>query len=103
MSGFLDPAKHGAVDLGNDVMYSWSRCDFPDDVHHVHTIDCLWVWHKCTQALDPENWMGVGWHPAGVGAHTLIQVEPLTITASVYWPACCGMHGFITDGAYQPV
>jgi hypothetical protein len=42
------------------------------------------------------------WAPAGVGAHTLVQKEPFTISPSVYWPYCCGMHGFITDGVYRP-
>ncbi|WP_019137641.1 hypothetical protein [Cellulomonas massiliensis] len=43
------------------------------------------------------------WMPAGVGAHDLIQREQLYIEASVYWPDCCGMHGFIRDGRWHPV
>lgn len=97
-----------AVDLGGGVAYSWT-CHDPEGnegVGHVHTIDCLWVWHDCGQILGPDTiapGAEFGWRPAGVRAHTLVQIDPLTITASVYWPDCCGMHGFITNGAYTAV
>jgi len=67
---------------------------------------CLWVWHDCDLILGPESiapGARFGWRPSGVAAHTLVQVEPLTITASVYWPDCCGKHGFITNGSYADV
>lgn len=94
---------HEAVDLGGGVAYTWSRCGGAD---HPHTIDCLWVWHDCGLILGPTSEAPgetFGWRPAGVGAHTLVQADPLTITASVYWPDCCGMHGFITEGQYVAV
>lgn len=103
----LDPWKHGAVELGAGVAYSWSRCE--EGAHHPgqpHTIDCLWVWHDCAQVLGPETVQPgdrFGWRPSGVGLHTLVQPDPLTITASVYWPDCCGLHGFITNGRWQQV
>lgn len=103
----LNPWVHDAVDLGHGVAYSWSRCgqgaQHPDQ---PHTIDCLWVWHNCQQRLGADTVAPgdtFGWRPSGVSAHTLVSIDPLTITASVYWPECCGMHGFITDGRYHPV
>lgn len=100
-----------STDLGNGVAYNWACFDPEGDndqglnwSNHHHTIDCLMVWHDCGQTLGPETVAPgdrFGWRPTGVRAHTLVQVEPLTITASVYWPDCCGKHGFITDGAYR--
>jgi len=73
------------------------------DLDHEHVIECLWVWHDCDQVLGAESiapGSTFGWRPAGVGAHDLISVEPLHIEASVYWPECCGMHGWIRDGQW---
>jgi hypothetical protein len=99
------------------VAYSWSRCPSQKDwigtkaepdPEHRHSIECLWVWHDCDGLYGPrtaDEFRGqrVGWGPAGVGAHTLVHRDPLTITASVYWPDCCGLHGFITDGRWLGV
>lgn len=85
--------------LGEKVAYSWT-CG----KDHDHVIECLWVWHDCDLNLRPvdDHWTSIytGWRPAGVGMHDLITVEPLHIEASVYWPSCCGMHGWIRDGAW---
>lgn len=99
-----------ATALSVDVVYSWTCFDPEGDndqglppSDHVHDITCLWVWHDCGQILGPDSVAPgerFGWRPSGVAAHTLVQIDPLTITASVYWPDCCGMHGFITDGRY---
>lgn len=87
--------------LGDKVAYSWT-CDLLID--HEHTIECLWVWHDCDLNLNPVpiHWTHryKGWQPTGVAAHDLISVDPLHIEASVYWPACCGMHGWIRDGKW---
>lgn len=93
----------GAVAVDEKVAYSWGRCEHVEDVAHIHTIDCLWVWHDCDQTLGAETvapGQRFGWRPAGVSAHTLISIEPLHLEASVYWPDCCGMHGFIRDGRW---
>lgn len=90
--------------LGDKVAYQW-RCTHIDPKEHE--IECLWIWHKCDMHLDPNSedlnkrtWLSIGWQPTGVALHDLIQVEPLHIEASVYWPACCGMHGFIRNGIW---
>lgn len=91
-----------AIDLGGGVAASWT-CG--DDAHG-HTIECLWIWHDCGEILGQDSiapGARFGWRPGGVRAHTLVRTDPLTITASVYWPDCCGMHGFITDGRYLAV
>ena len=94
--------------LGDRVAYSWT-CG---DSAHDHGIECLWVWHDCTLELDPEQIensrklgvpVSLGWRPSGVGAHDLVSSAPLHIEPSLYWPACCGMHGFIRDGKWISV
>lgn len=52
------------------------------------------VWHWCTGAQPDPRWDG-----AFISNHTIVQREPLTITASL---ACrdCSWHGFITDGKW---
>lgn len=93
------PAKVHPV--GERVAYSWA-CEHTDPAEHV--IRCLLVWHDCDHSLDearrnspayPE-----GWKMTGVNAHDLIAAEPLHIEASVYWPGCCGLHGFIRNGEW---
>lgn len=91
--------------LGDKVAYSWT-CN-QEDVDHAHTIECLWVWHDCDLSVDPlpkerAHWTYLykGWKPTGVGKHDLISIDPLHIEASVYWPGCCGMHGWIRDGVW---
>jgi hypothetical protein len=87
--------------LGEKVAYSWvCDPDTRDDATHEHGIRCLWVWHDCDQNLDPVNTHGVGWKPTGVNAHTFHAADPLHIEASVYWPSCCGLHGWIRDGKW---
>lgn len=101
------PIAGGATDLGGGVAYDWARCNRGDDhPGEQHTIHCLYVWHDCPKILGPETVAPgdtFGWRATGVGLHTLVQESPLTITASVYWPECCGLHGFITDGAWRSV
>ena len=95
--------------LGDDekVAYSWSSlAGVPDE---PKIIDHLLVWHDCDHSVmlanpevtHPETIRPfIGWHPTGVGAHDLITADPLHIEASVYWPSCCGMHGWIRGGAW---
>ncbi|MGV8973627.1 MAG: hypothetical protein ACOH10_15010 [Rhodoglobus sp.] len=68
----------------------------------------LYVWHWC----DHHLWAGRDhydahreeypdcWSPGGVGAHDLISTDPLHLEPSVYWPDCCGMHGWVRDGRW---
>lgn len=89
--------------LGDRVAYTWN-CG---DDEHDHRIDCLWIWHDCTMELNPERAErarqtdeSIGWGPSGVGTHELISTSPLHIEASIYWPYCCGLHGWIRSGKW---
>lgn len=92
--------------LSDKVAYSWT-CQEQNDSIHSHSINCLWIWHDCDRNLDPpgDHWTDIytGWKPTGVGLHDLISSDPLHIEASIYWPKCCGMHGWIRDGKYIDV
>lgn len=92
--------------LSEDVAYSWT-CGLKDDPDHTHVIECLWVWHDCDLNLNPvpDHWTHryKGWQPTNVSLHDLISVDPLHIEASVYWTACCGMHGWIREGKWVSV
>ena len=100
------PIVLDSIDGTNKVAYSWTSLPGVDD--EPKTINHLLVWHDC----DKNRWRDdstktqslidsyMGWRPAGVGLHDLITAEPLHIEASVYWPSCCGMHGWIRDGAW---
>lgn len=92
------------TDIGPGVAYSFARCQ--DDLHHIHRLECIWVWHDCDQILGEGTvapGARFGWRPSGVEGHTLESIDPLTLSPSVYWPECCGKHGFITNGAYYDV
>lgn len=95
---FMDRESE-VFDLGEKTGYSWTCGQ-----KHDHVITCLWVWHYCDLNLrpPPDHWTTtyIGWNPTGVGLHDLIAQDPLHIEASVYWPACCGMHGWIRDGKW---
>ena len=100
-----DEPPTDSVRASDLVAFNWGRCEADAPATHEHTIECLWVWHDCAQILGPESvapGVRFGWRPAGVGLHTLVHRDPLTITASVYWPDCCGLHGFVTNGVWIP-
>lgn len=70
------------------------------------------IWHWCTKegwwaraqregwTPDPES-MRPAWLPAGCEGHDLISVSPLHLEPSVYWPDCCGLHGWIRDDVWM--
>lgn len=101
-TGLVPPA--GAVLLGrSDIAYEWDGAAV-----EPYTIFDLLIWHDCqhrysiAEGSAPQfDGMRVGWSPTGVAKHDLVQVEPLTLGGSVYWPHCCGLHGFITEGVWH--
>ena len=69
----------------------------PQDAFH------LLVWHDCRYVLPQDSVAPgefYGWRASGTALHTVITPDPLTVIASLYWPDCCGLHGFITQGAW---
>lgn len=88
----------GPISLGSDLVWAaW----LPEDTDHPH------LWHWC----DRSKWLADGrtmdvepiWALAGTGAHDLVSRDPLTLSPSVYWPDCCGVHGFVTAGVWRSV
>ena len=57
------------------------------------------LWHDCE--------VQGGWVASSHPNHTRHDeprcLDKLTLRASVIWPDCCGMHGFITDGVWVGV
>lgn len=106
----IDHEIEATVLPGSDdrVAYTWAS-----NSHDPKTINDLLVIHKCDMSLSGYSqpaWTDehgyeardafAGWQATGVGAHDLISVDPLHIEASVYWPSCCGIHGYIRDGKW---
>lgn len=101
----LAPNAHAEIEVtilegsAGKVAYAWNA-----SAAAPFTIDDLLVLHECDNHL--SGWTGEdlaafsGWQMTGVGAHDLISVSPLHIEASVYWPSCCGLHGWIRDGRW---
>lgn len=83
--GPLVAYQTGIVGYGHELLV-WHWCD-----HH------LWTGRSGFDA-DPDSYRM--WTPAAVGAHDLISLDPLHLEPSVYWPDCCGLHGFIRGGVW---
>lgn len=77
-----------AVDAGHDTYYRITPFD--------PTVTGILIWHWC-EVPDP----GPRWMAAGVAHHTLISLEPLHLEPSLLW-ACCGKHGYIRNGRWEP-
>lgn len=95
------PITVQSIEGSDRIAYSWGRfASQPEDA--PLTIRNLLLWHDCTQSVGKADADRPGWAPWGAGLHTLVAVEPLHIEASVFYPACCGMHGFIRAGRWVP-
>lgn len=95
-----------ATDLGSGVWLSWNS--------KFNVDDQPMLWHWCnrsiyiaardkgaeSEARRLDWWYTPVWVPTGVGAHTLVQREPLTLNPSVFWRDCCGLHGWIQNGKW---
>ena len=53
--------------------------------------------HVCTHSDGTPRWE---WR--GTQLHTLVCREPLHLEASIGWTDCCGRHGFIRGGKWEP-
>lgn len=81
----FNPSSH----LGHGGLVIWHWCD-----HH------LWAGREHYDTHREEYYF---WVPTGVGAHQLVSSEPLHLEPSLYWPDCCGLHGFIRTGTWFSV
>lgn len=59
----------------------------------------VWVWHWHR----PPNGQPERWELAACGLHTVVQVEPLTLTASLACYDGCPSHGFLENGQWRAV
>jgi hypothetical protein len=58
-------------------------------------------WHWCDgEANQREDFPG-RWIGARCSLHTVVQVEPLTLSPSLLCNDC-GWHGFLVDGVWRP-
>lgn len=97
-----------AIRLG-PVAYQWTPEGHPwhlehDGPCHMDVVH-LMVWHDCDELLglsSVEPGARFGWRPGRVLAHQVATPEPLTLSGSILWPECCGLHGWITDGSWVP-
>lgn len=96
------PPDERAIKLSDELYASW----FTDGAGNEESHPILWHWcipkdeagaSHCRKGLPPH------WCPWGTRAHTVVSKDPLTLSPSVYWPGCCGMHGFVTEGCYRGV
>ncbi len=58
----------------------------------------VWLAHVCTY----KNTVSPRWFWAGTGRHQLISLDPLHLEPSIGWTDCCGRHGFIRNGKWEP-
>lgn len=83
----------GMTKLTDDIFYGWLS-------HEINPT--FWHWCKALEDVPPERKVYAGcWVAAGTSAHTLVAREPLHLEPSLLW-RCCGIHGFVRDGAWIP-
>lgn len=56
------------------------------------------IWHLCP--------VEDGWVATAIPLHTVPSgtddLEHLTVRNSLAWSDCCGLHGYLTDGRWEP-
>lgn len=58
----------------------------------------VWLAHVCTNRGNTSpRWM---WQIASV--HRVVSLDPLHLEPSIAWTDCCGRHGFIRGGKWEP-
>lgn len=93
-----DEVPDGATRVGDLVAWQWMDFGYGERVYVWHWCDHhLWAGRLAYDAA-PDDFRF--WVPSGTAAHTLVSTEPLHLEPSVYWPDCCGLHGFIRSGAW---
>lgn len=102
----------GMVLAGPRVAYEWIEGE--PAPHHAGVAPagrCLQVWHWCDHSVwrakavaegraVVEDLLSPRWSPSAASLHDLIAADPLHLEPSVYWPSCCGLHGWIRTGVW---
>lgn len=52
------------------------------------------IWHWCTAAGD--------WTPTTIPPPGIATAQPLTLTETLDWTACCGLQGRVRGGRWAP-
>lgn len=96
---YVPELPRGAELLGHERIAAQWFCE----TEHTHTIECLWIWHWCTQILGPDAEAPgeeFGWRPSGVRLHDLVSIDPLELSPSLLFTGCCEMHGWVQRGVW---
>jgi hypothetical protein len=59
------------------------------------------IWHWCDHSIDGQS--EPEWRANRLKRHTIITVSPLTLSPSVWFDDCCGLHGWVRDGVWIDV
>lgn len=90
------PPRPGAIRITDDLYVTWPT-DEPGPL----------LWHWCDRSVWKQKpdvnleHCTPKWTPTGVQKHELISKDPLHLEPSVYWPGCCGMHGWVRNGRWE--
>lgn len=83
-----------AIDCGG-VWVSW------DSAFNQPGEPLIWHWCSMENRRGDEHPIKPYWAASGVGKHTLVSRDPLHLEPSIYWPDCCGLHGFLRNGHWE--
>lgn len=71
-------------------------------LEYVEKSGKFYIWHWCTNAGD--GGVHPRWVKMGTGNHVVyVGPEGSSLTPSVHFNECCGLHGWITLGQWQNV
>lgn len=98
--------------LARDPKMDFLEVHWPKGLQPARKVDGAPCWCKADDDQVHSTWIhsptcmelkalrhGLGWIDVTSGTmHKIVQLTPLTITASILCAQRCGFHGFITDG-----
>lgn len=62
----------------------------------------VWLAHVCDLRLKRSTPTAPRWIWRPCGRHTVVSLDPLHLEPSIGWTDCCGRHGFIRGGKWEP-
>lgn len=92
---WADWGDHDIVDAGSDIYYSI----IAEGVQAGGSAANVWVWHWHTPLTQPD--VPARWQLSGCGLHTVVQVEPLTLSPSLACEHGCPSHGYLENGHWR--
>lgn len=62
----------------------------------------FWHWCAALEGVPDDLKVHDGcWVAAGTSEHTLVSRDPLHLEPSLLW-RCCGLHGWVRNGTWEP-